>query len=163
MAVPALEIATDIPRRPRTTFFSRSLGDNERGRLMQHRVASVLLGLDTVNVVLINPQNQHQDRLGRDLTVHLATGLPVDIVWVQVKSSPKGIYNYLRTKGAKLRKIGDERTVKQWMKDNHQIILNGSRENHLIEADFTSQLVAIQDSQREASVHKGMSRFSLRY
>lgn len=164
MAVPALELATNTPpRRPRTTFFPRSLGDNERGRLMQHRVASVLSGLDTVNVVLINPQNQHQDRFGRDLTIHLAEGSPSDVVWVQVKSCPEGVYEYLRKKGEKLRKIGDERTVRQWMKDNHQIILNGSREDHLIEADFTSQLAAIQERQRQASVHTGMSRFSLRY
>ncbi|MEK7551413.1 MAG: DUF4365 domain-containing protein [Patescibacteria group bacterium] len=164
MAVPALELATNRPiQRLRTTFFPRSLGDNERGRLMQHRVASILLGLDTVKVVIVNPKDRHQDRFGRDLTVHLADGSPMDLVWVQVKSSPKWVYEYLKTKGAHLKKNGDNRSVRQWMKDNHQIILNGSKDDALVEADFNSQLAAIQEHQREASVNTGMSRFSLRY
>jgi len=145
----ALELATERPiGQPKTPFFSQSLSDNERGRLMEHRVASVLLGLDVVKLVIVNPKLGEQDQLGRDLTVHLENGLPMSMVWVQVKSSPKGTYEYLRHRGKKLRQIGDDRSVREWMTANRQILINGAKEDDMVMADFNAQLAAIQLTHR---------------
>lgn len=143
----ALELATNrLPRQPRAPFFPRSLEANERGRLMEYRVADLLLDADVVQGVIINPKQGIQDQLGRDLTVHLEKGLPIDMVWIQVKSSPRGIREYKKLIGKRLNKQGDTRTPNEWMTANSQILLDGSLDDEIVRAGFYAQLARIQES-----------------
>lgn len=143
----ALELATNRPpRQPRSTFFPRSLEANERGRLMEYRVADLLLDVDVVQGVMINPKQGIQDQLGRDLTVHLGSGLPIDMVWVQVKSSSRGIREYKKIIGKRLNKQGDTRTPNEWMIANCQILLDGSLDDEIVRAGFYGQLARIQET-----------------
>lgn len=142
-----LERATNRPpKRPRPTFFPQSLEANERGRLMEYRVADLLLDVDAVKGIMINPKQGIQDQLGRDLTVHLGSGLPIDIVWVQVKSSPRGIREYKKIIGRRLNNQGDTRTPDEWMTANSQILLDGSLDDEIVRAGFYGQLARIQEA-----------------
>ncbi len=121
---------------------------NERGRLMEARVASILERLDSVEKAMINPKHSQDDREGRDLTITLAQGLPIGIVWAEVKPNEKRANEYRRKLARRLRQQHDPRSTSEWMAANCQILINGGVREEEIAASFTGQLARIETAYR---------------
>jgi len=117
---------------------------NENGRLMEESVASILEDLDVVTKVIKNPKHSEDDRLGRDLTILLAQGLPVSIVWAEVKPNEKRADEYRRKLARRLRQQHDPRSTSEWMAANCHMLINGGLDRQEVIASFMGQLARIE-------------------
>lgn len=149
-----LEFATGKPyaRTDAPSSSTPHIDCNESGRLMEESVASILEDLDVVTEVIRNPKHSEDDRLGRDLTIFLAQGLPVSIVWAEVKPNEKRADEYRRKLARRLRQQHDLRSTSEWMTANCQILINGGVSGEEIAASFTGQLARIE------ATHRGVLR-----
>jgi hypothetical protein len=130
---------------------------NERGRMVERRVQTIISTLPFVEEVVRHENGSREDQLGHDLTITLKGESPTRIVYCQVKSSRDGIVDYKRSIRDKL--PADLRwnmqLVSEWMTNNNIILLNGSETKSPddVLGSFNAQLIRIQskDSLQKAS------------
>lgn len=121
---------------------------NERGSFTEKRVQFIIASqTDAVAQVKINEKDSNEDRNGHDLTVTLNGNLPIETVYVQVKSSKWGITDYKRQIRDSLPE-GERNMehVEKWMTNYSIILINGSEEKspqEILNDSFYPQLERI--------------------
>lgn len=103
---------------------------------------------------MINPKHSQDDREGRDLTITLAQGLPICIVWAEVKPNEKRADEHRRKLARRLKQQHDPRSTSEWMAANCQILINGGVREEEIAASFTGQLARIEATHK-AGLRRG--------
>ncbi len=131
------------------------IAQRELGEQSEENVLSVVGSLPYVYRAFKLSDNPGHDKRGRDIGVHLNPGkfardfhaaiaIQSNAVYIEVKSSSNGIWNYKNTIMTNF-ELSDEDEFWEWMQKERKTILNGQSGEDKITKDFKNQLATMNN------------------